>query len=110
MCMSPVISTQVSEDLAERIDECREGEPPDYDESRSAAIERLLRDGLEKAEGPPESIQAFIQVGYMIGAIMLLLGLSGATTPPGLAFGTTIFILSVTGHVYYYGLPWRDDS
>lgn len=108
--MSPVISTQVSEDLADRIDEYREGEPPDYDESRSAAMERLLREGLETAEGPPETIQAFIQAGYMIGVLLLLLALSEATTPAGFAFGTIMFILSIAGHVYYYGLPWRDNS
>lgn len=108
--MSPVISTQVSEDLADRIDEYREGEPPDYDESRSSAMERLLREGLEAAEGPPQTIEAFIQTGYMVGALLLLLGLSGTATPAGVAFGATFLGLSIAGHVYYYGLPWRDHS
>lgn len=105
-----MISAQVPEDLADRIDEYREGEPPDYDESRSPAIRRLLREGLEHVEGPPQTIEAFIQTGYMVGALLLVLALSGTATPAGIAFGATLLGLSIAGHVYYYGLPWRDDS
>lgn len=108
--MSPVISTQVSDELADRIDEYREGEPPDYDESRSSAMERLLREGLDATEGPPQTIEAFIQTGYMVGALLLLLALSGAMTLTGAIFGATMLTLSIAGHVHFYGNPWRDDS
>jgi hypothetical protein len=44
--MSPVISTDVSEDLAERVEEHQED-----GESRSAAIRRLLRAGIRAEQG-----------------------------------------------------------
>ena len=48
--MSPVISANVSDDVAERIEEQREGKG-DEKESRSAAVDRLIRTGLERQEG-----------------------------------------------------------
>jgi len=49
--MSPVISADVPDELAERVDEEREGKG-DEQESRSQAVKRLLRAGLEHQEQP----------------------------------------------------------
>jgi len=53
--MSGVISAQVTDDLLERINAVRDGEPPDYDESRSATVRRLVRRGLEAAEADADT-------------------------------------------------------
>jgi broad specificity phosphatase PhoE len=47
--MSPVITANVSDDVAERIEEQREGKG-DEKESRSAAVDRLIRAGLDQRE------------------------------------------------------------
>lgn len=99
--MSVVISAQVSDDLAERINEFREGEPPEYDESRSAAVERLVRKGIESEESEMSQTElAFMQAGWMVGGLTILLGLSDSLDLSGLLFGIGFFSLA-TG-LYFY--------
>jgi len=47
--VSPIISAQVSDEVAERIEDLREDQD-DGKESRSAAIKRVIRAGLEEEE------------------------------------------------------------
>lgn len=53
--MSRVISAAVSEELAERVDAAREGDGDDQ-ESRSATVERLIRQGLDAEEPDPTAL------------------------------------------------------
>ena len=55
--MSTVISSAVSEELAERIDAEREGEDDDQ-ESRSKVVERLIRKGLEAEDADDQAEDA----------------------------------------------------
>ena len=81
--MSKVISAEVSDELAERVDATRDGDPPNYDESRSQAVKSLIRDGLKHRE-PGGSVEywyivallgwmmfagAFVEVSATVGAI-----------------------------------------
>jgi len=73
--MSKVICTEVSDDLLNEIDGHREGEPPEYDESRSAVIRRLIRDGIEYQEtNRYQSIATGLIISGMIGIIFALSG------------------------------------
>lgn len=58
--MSKVISAEVPDEVAEEINEYRHGEPPDYDESRSATVKRLLRRGLDADSNPRTTGPLFI--------------------------------------------------
>lgn len=58
--MSKVISAEVPDELADEIDATRAGEPPDYDESRSAAVKRLIRRGLRADEDSGTSGPIFV--------------------------------------------------
>ena len=64
--MSPVISTDVSEDLADRVEEHQE-----EGESRSAAIRRLLRAGIEAEEADrfPAAEFALVTSGIVVAAL-----------------------------------------
>ena len=97
--MSKVISAEVSDEMAEQIDAERDGDPPDYDESRSAAVKRLLRTALEddrtgETVGPPFIVlligatftaAAFADVGSTLGYLgIALIVLGGTETTHGL--------------------------
>lgn len=62
--MSRTISAKVSDELLERIDQAREGEPPDR-ESRSAAIKRLIRTGLEAEDRDPHTVTLPIVIMWL---------------------------------------------
>jgi len=62
--MSKVISAEVPDELADEIDAARTGEPPDYDESRSAAVKRLIRTGLDAEDN------SALYVGILLGWVM----------------------------------------
>jgi len=53
--MSTVISAAVTDELAERIDAEREGEGEDR-ESRSSAVNRLIREGLDAEENEGKTV------------------------------------------------------
>jgi metal-responsive CopG/Arc/MetJ family transcriptional regulator len=53
--MSTVISAAVTDELAERIDAEREGEGDDR-ESRSSAVNRLIREGLDAEENEGKTV------------------------------------------------------
>jgi hypothetical protein len=64
--MSPTVGADVSEDLRERIDEYRED-----NESRSAAVRRLLRAGLDAEEADqlhPASLALVLLATLIFGA------------------------------------------
>ena len=90
--MSRVISTDVPDDLAERIEEAREGK-----ESRSACVRRLIRAGLDAEGGrlkelPPH--RAMMAAGIILTFIV--------TTPPeplGTAVFTGAMVLLISGIV-----------
>jgi hypothetical protein len=88
--MSKVISADVSEDLAERIEEEQE-----EGESRSATVRRLVRSGLDPQ---PSGIGNLPNRRIMIVAGVLLL-LIGATPPEPLrlAFGIAGMSLNLLG-------------
>ena len=67
--MSKVISAEVSDEVAEQINEFRDGEPPDYDESRSAAVKRLIRRGLRHEEGSGNGAGALF-IAQLLGWVM----------------------------------------
>lgn len=88
--MSKVISADVSDDLAERIEEEQED-----GESRSATVRRLVRSGLDPQ---PSSIRSLPNRRILILAGVLLILI--ATTPPEplrLAFGVAGMSLSALG-------------
>jgi hypothetical protein len=90
--MSKVISAEVPDELADQVDATREGEPPDYDESRSQAVKSLIRDGLKYREpggsvGPWYVVGllgwlfvagAFVEVGTTLGLVGMALVIASA--------------------------------
>lgn len=89
--MSKVISAEVSDEMVERINAEREGEPPDYDESRSAVVKRLLR---ESVEDTGESVGP-VFILLLIGAIFTAGAFADVPTPIGY-LGMALVILSAT--------------
>jgi hypothetical protein len=90
--MSKVISAEVSDELAERVDATRDGEPPDYDESRSQAVKSLIRDGLKYRE-PGGSVEPWY-VAALLGWLFVAGAFMEVGTTLGLA-GAGLVILSV---------------
>jgi len=83
--MSKVISTDVPDDLAERIEaEQEEGE------SRSATVRRLIRRGLDADQSPIASTLA------VIGAVTIGIAIE-PVAPPELfvGIGVVLFVLSI---------------
>ena len=86
--MSPVICTDVSDELAEQVEDEREG-TGDERESRSQAMKRLIREGLEYQEQPDGFIVtksgAVIVAG--IAAFLASFGEVTLSEPVGIAGG-----------------------
>ena len=72
--MSRVISTDVPKDLAERIEEAREG-----GESRSACVRRLIRAGLE-AEADDQS-PLIVSLLLIVGSLSLGIAIEPVASP-----------------------------
>lgn len=88
--MSKVISAEVPDELADRIDATRAGEPPDYDESRSAAVKRIIRRGLDADEDT--GAVPLTHVAQTVGAMLV-----------GAAFASTAEVYGVLGVVLLFG-------
>lgn len=67
--MSKVISAQVSDDVAEEIDDLRDGDPPEYDEPRSAIVRRLVLDSLD--DSTTEDRQSARQLTVVFGLLYI---------------------------------------
>lgn len=91
--MSPVISADVSEDMAEQVEELRE-----EGESRSQAIKRLIRAGMkwEDANGFVVTPRALVAV---FGAFLALPAYVDAEPSSGLA-GLTIIAAALVHYLY----------
>lgn len=88
--MSKVISADVSDDLAERIEEEQE-----EGESRSATVRRLVRSGLDPQPAGIRNLPTR-RILIVVGILLILIG----TTPPEplrLALGATGIGLNVIG-------------
>lgn len=86
--MSPVICTDVSDELAERVEDEREG-TGDERESRSQAMKRLIREGLEYQE-QPDGFVVTKTGAVMVAGIAAFLASFGEVTltePVGIAGG-----------------------
>ena len=91
--MSKVISADVPDDLADRVeDEQEEGE------SRSAAVRRLVRAGLESKEETGVSVPLPLYIAW-IGTMVGAAGLLDASPTMGVA-GVVIFTVSMA----YYAI------
>jgi len=97
--MSRVISTDVPNDLAERIEEARERE-----ESRSACVRRLIRAGLDAGQGSLKKLPA--RRVMMAAGILLILIATSPPEPLDLAIGVgamtvaSIGVLLELAHLY----------
>lgn len=89
--MSKVISADVPNDLADRVEEEQED-----GESRSAAVRRLVRAGLEQKENTGVSIPLTVYITWL-GSIIAAAGLLESTPTMGY-YGLAIF----TGGIIYY--------
>jgi hypothetical protein len=78
--MSRTISAKVNDELLERIEEAREGEPPDQ-ETRSAAMTRLIRDGLDAQE--EEDTPPTLLIMMWVGTLLIAMQYASATDPAG---------------------------
>jgi hypothetical protein len=96
--MSKVISTEVSDELLEEIDAERDGEPPDYDESRSSAVRRLLRAGIEAEKD--DSMDVFVLAFVITGVMGTLLALSGELSPLATVLSVTILLAGIGANFY----------
>jgi len=116
--MSPVIGADVSDDLKERVDDARE-----EGENRSAAVRRLLRDGLEAQEdgghGPrPDVITSMVrELGAIWAAVgilaLLLTAINGPLLTPveWASMAISAFVLtSATTILQFTSLPERADD
>jgi len=103
--MSPVISAGVSDELAERIEDEREGTGEER-ESRSQAVKRLLRAGLEYQEQPDGFIVTKPDAVMIAGAALFLAAFGEVTVsgPFGIAGG-----LLAVGAVSYSLLKSRTE-
>ena len=90
--MSRVISTDVPNDLAERIEEAREG-----DESRSACVRRLIRAGLDAKQGGISELPT--RRAIMAAGIILIFIATSPPEPLDLAIGAGALILLPIGIV-----------
>lgn len=88
--MSRVISTDVPNDLAERIEEAREG-----DESRSACVRRLIRDGLDSEQGGLSNLPT--RRAMMAAGIILILISTSPPEPLDLVIGVGAMVLASIG-------------
>jgi len=89
--MSKVISADVPDDLAERVEAEQE-----QGESRSAAVRRLVRAGLEQKEKTGHAVPLPIVIAWW-GSIVAAAGLLDSTPTMGIA-GLAIF---AGGLIYY---------
>lgn len=88
--MSRVISTDVPDDLAERIEEAREEE-----ESRSACVRRLIRDGLDADERSLSKLPT--RRAMMAAGIILILISTSPPEPLDLAIGVGAMVVASIG-------------
>jgi hypothetical protein len=86
--MSYVISAEVSDDLKERIEQAQE-----EGESRSAAVRRLVRDGLDEDENRVVAFWASF-AGVMMYSAAYYAGGNTAAAGVGLAFMLSVFAWS----------------
>jgi hypothetical protein len=82
--MSRTISAKVNDELLERIEEAREGEPPDQ-ESRSATIERLIRDGLNTSDTRTDPLPVVLMWGGSVAIATQYASATGLIGPLGIA-------------------------
>jgi hypothetical protein len=93
--MSKVISAEVPDELADGIDATRAGDPPDYDESRSAAVKRLIRRGLDADENSGTTGPAYI--AQLLGWV--LFAAAFVDVPPEIGYlGAAIVLATVIDH------------
>lgn len=100
--MSTVISAAVNDELAERIDAEREGEGDDR-ESRSSAVKRLLRAGLDAndAENPEYRVPPHLYAVFM-GSVLFLAPITDSSTISGGAMMGLGALLVVGAFVYEF--------
>lgn len=89
--MSKVISAEVSDEMAKEVEAARDGEPPDYDESRSQAVKSLIRDGLKYRE-PGGSVETWYVVA-LLGWMFVAAAFIDVSTSVGLV-GAGLVVLS----------------
>jgi hypothetical protein len=82
--MSPVISSNVSEEVKEQVEKHREGEG-DEKESRSAAVNRLVRAGLDAEESPDGVVLTYPALVSMVGWIFVAGAFMDVSTTVGYA-------------------------
>lgn len=88
--MSRVISTDVPDDLADRIEEAREGE-----ESRSACVRRLIRDGLDAEQGGFRELPT--RRAMMAAGVILILISTSPPEPLDIAIGAGAMVVASIG-------------
>jgi len=103
--MSKVICTEVSDDLLNEIDGHREGEPPEYDESRSAAMRRLIRDGIDHQDY--NRFQSIAVGLFVSGIVGIILAISNELGPVSFVLTTLIAICGLILDQYGHRLTHR---
>jgi hypothetical protein len=92
--MTRTISAKLPEDLVEEIEEFQED-----DESRSAAVRRLVRSGLE-AERTNDGLDSITTGMIVAGLVGVILGLNGQIEALSIAFSVAITAVGlVTNYV-----------